>query len=130
MKGKGFLKVIGILMIIGGGISIIIGILALVGASALAAVLGSIGLWYVATFLVLAGAALELAAGIVGVKNCDKPEKANVCIVMGILVAVFSILGNILSSVAGSDFNVFSMLSGLLLPILYIAGAVMNKQSQ
>ena len=39
MKGRKFLKVTGILMIIGGGFGIIGGILAMLGAGALAAVL-------------------------------------------------------------------------------------------
>lgn len=129
MKGRKFLKVTGILMIIGGAFGIIGGIVAMIGAGALAAVLEtSAGGLILASVLILASAVFQLIAGIMGVKNCDKPEKAQSCLVMGVIVAILSVSGNIISNVLGSDFNIFSYATGLIIPVLYIIGAVKNKE--
>ena len=129
MKGRKFLKVTGILMIIGGAFGIIGGIVAMIGAGALAAVLEtSAGGLMLASALILASAVFQLIAGIMGVKNCDKPEKAQSCLVMGVIVAILSVSGNIISNVLGSDFNILSYATGLIIPVLYIIGAVKNKE--
>ena len=129
MKGRKFLKVTGILMIIGGAFGIIGGIVAMIGAGALAAVLEtSAGGLMLASALILASAVFQLIAGIMGVKNCDKPEKAQSCLVMGVLVAILSVAGNIISNVLGSSFNILSYATGLVIPVLYIIGAVKNKE--
>ena len=129
MKGRKFLKVTGILMIIGGAFGIIGGIVAMIGAGALAAVLEtSAGGLMLASALILASAVFQLIAGIMGVKNCDKPEKAQSCLVMGVIVAILSVAGNVISSVLGSSFNITSYVTGLVIPVLYIIGAVKNKE--
>ena len=130
-KGTGFLKVTGILMIIGGGISIIMGIIAALGVAALAYISDgtvSSALLYASVVLMLISAVSELVAGIIGVVNCKKPEKAGVCIAWGIIVAVLSVAGTILNSVGGGSFSAFSLILGLVLPVLYIIGAVFNKK--
>ena len=129
MKGRKFLKVTGILMIIGAAFGIIGGIIAMIGVGALAAVLetSAVGLM-LASVLVLASAVFQLIAGIMGVKNCDKPEKAQSCLVMGVIVAILSVSGNIISNVLGSSFNILSYATGLVIPVLYIIGAVKNKE--
>ena len=129
MKGRKFLKVTGILMIIGGGFGIIGGIVAVIGAGALAAVLEtSAGGLMLASALILASAVFQLIAGIMGVKNCDKPEKAQSCIVIGVIVAILSVAGNVISNVLGSDFNIINYAAGLIVPVLYIIGAAKNKE--
>lgn len=131
MKGNKFLMVTGILMIIGGAFGIIAGIVAILGVSGLAALAGSAtgtGMLYLASFLCLASGIVQLIAGVMGVKNCEKPEMAQKCIVWGAIVAALSVLGNILNVVAGSSFNVTSLLIGLILPALYIYGAYLNKK--
>lgn len=129
MKGRKFLKVTGILMIIGGVFGIIGGIVAMIGAGALAAVLEtSAGGLMLASALILASAVFQLIAGIMGVKNCDKPEKAQSCLVMGVIVAILSVAGNVISNILGSSFNILSYATGLIIPVLYIIGAVKNKE--
>ena len=129
MKGSKFLKVTGILMIIGGAFGIIGGIVAMIGVGALAAVLEtSAGGLMLASALILASAVFQLIAGIMGVKNCDKPEKAQSCIVIGVIVAILSVAGNVISNVLGSDFNIINYATGLIIPVLYIIGAVKNKE--
>ena len=130
MKGRKFLKVTGILMIIGGAFGIIGGIVAMIGAGALAAVLEtSAGGLMLASALILASAVFQLIAGIMDVKNCDKPEKAQSCLVMGVIVAILSVAGNVISNVLGSDFNLLSYATGLVIPVLYIIGAAKNKET-
>ena len=130
-KGTGFLKVTGILMIIGGGISIIMGIIAALGVAVVAYISdgkASSTLLYASVVLVIASAIAQLVAGIIGVVNCRKPEKAMSCIVCGVIVAVLSIAGSVLNSVGGGSFSVLSLILGLVLPVLYIIGAVFNKK--
>ena len=130
-KGTGFLKVTGILMIIGGGISIIMGIIAALGVATLAYISDgtvSSALLYASVVLMLISAVAELVAGIIGVVNCKKPDKAGSCTVWGIIVAVLSVAGTILNSVGGGSFSAFSLILGLVLPVLYIIGAVFNKK--
>lgn len=140
-KGAGFLKVTGIIMIIGASLGIIISILAIIGIAAIDAmgnavmdsmeitesVEYNIGLLYVSGILSLVGAAMEMVAGILGVANSKKPEKANVCIVFGAIVILFSLAGSILTVVGGNSFPVASFLIGLVLPVLYLIGAFKNK---
>lgn len=130
MKGRKFLKVTGILMIIGAAFGTIGGIIAIIGVGAMAAVLEtSAGGLMFASVLILASAVFQLIAGIMGVKNCDKPEKAQSCLVMGVIVAILSVAGNVTSSVLGSSFNITSYVTGLVIPVLYIIGAVKNRET-
>ncbi len=129
-KSNGFLKVAGILMIIGGGLSIILGIIAMLGVALIVSALGTeemLGLLIFATTLALLGAIVSLVAGILGVANAAKPEKATICIVFGILAAVLSVLGNVLTATSGGTFSVFNLILGLVLPVLYLIGAFQNK---
>ena len=130
-KGTDFLKVTGILMIIGGAISIILGIIAALGVAALVYISDgtvSSALLYTSVILMIVSAIAELVAGIIGVANCKKPDKAGSCIVWGIIVAVLSVAGTILNSVGGGSFSAFSLILGLVLPVIYIIGAVFNKK--
>lgn len=127
-----FLKVSGILMIIGGSISTILGLIAVLGVGVLAVALGSdadMGLLKVGSALVLLSAIISLIAGILGVKNAAAPEKAKICIVFGIMTAVFALLGSTLNVVGGEKFNIMSLIIGLALPSLYLFGAFQNKKS-
>ena len=129
MKGRKFLKVTGILMIIGGSIGMIGGSIALIGAGALAAMLETTwaGLIFACT-LTLISAVVQFIAGITGVKNSARPEKAQLCIVLGILVAALSVAGNIISTALGDSFSVMSLITGLIVPVLYTIGGVLNKK--
>jgi hypothetical protein len=130
-KGAGFLKVTGILMIIGGIISIIAAAALLAGIAFLVALSGgavSTGFLYAAGAFSLIGGILQLIAGITGVRFCKRPEKAQTCIMWGIIVIILCVIGSILTVAGGNPFPVGSFLIGLILPILYILGAYKNKQ--
>lgn len=139
-KSNKFLKVAGILMIIGGAFGIIVGVIAVAGVgllSNLASEVGvSVGGVIISTILMLLGAIIELVAGIVGVKNAAKPEKAQICIVLGIIVAVLSVGGNIWSSAATAaitetafSLDFAGLITGLVLPALFLIGAFQSKNS-
>lgn len=132
MNGHKFLKVTGILMIIGGALSAILGIVAVLGVAALAYIASAqteAGMLYASTILLLISGVVELIAGIIGVINAEKPQKAKACIVWGALVAILSVAGTIFGVVGGSDFSVSGLVLGLVLPVIYIIGAVKNMQS-
>ena len=127
-KGASFLKVTGILMIIGGGIALIAAIVALLGIAALAAMGLSSAMLYAAGALTLVSAVAELVTGIIGVANAKRADKSGLCMAWGIVVAVLCVAGCILTVAAGDAFPVFSLILGLVLPVLFIIGAAKNKQ--
>lgn len=130
MKGSKFLKVTGILMIVFGALALILSIVAAIGLAALAALDLNTWQYTLAVILMLVGSIFELIAGIVGVKNCTKPEKAGTCMVWGIIVIALSVLSDVLTLVGNPDnFSIVSLLTGLVIPVLYLIGAVMNKKA-
>lgn len=130
MKGSKFLKVTGILMIVFGALALILSIVAAIGLAALVALDLNTWQYTLAVILMLVGSIFELIAGIIGVKNCNKPEKAGTCMVWGIIVIAISVLSDVLTLVGNPDnFSIVSLLTGLVIPVLYLIGAVMNKKS-
>ena len=127
-KGSGFLKVSGILLIIFGVLGIIFGIVGLI-LNTTALIIGSTPK-YISSIFLLLDSILGLIAGIVGVVNANKPEKSMVCIIWGIIVAAVSVLGSILTAFIDGNSPVFALTAGLVLPILFIVGGLMNKQGQ
>ena len=124
MKGSNFLKVTGILMIIGGALSIILCIIAIAGVALLLAALGSEaspGLLYASLILALVGSVAELIAGIIGVKNCKNADKAQSCIIWGAIVVGLTVLSSIFGVVGGDKFDVVSLIIGLVITALYIS---------
>lgn len=132
-QGSKMLKVTGILMIIGGALALVIALIAVIGIAAAASLAagalggGIIALAVIASILSLLGGGVELVAGILGVKNWNQPAKAQSCIVFGAIIIALSVLSNILNLASGSEFNLFSLLLGLVLPVLYLIGAVQLK---
>ena len=126
MEGSKLLKVSGILMIIGGSISLIVAIIAMIGF--LAAMGGSAALLWLSGIMLLVGAVVEFVGGIIGVKNWNNLEKAQTCMVWGILAIALCVLSQILNLAGGGSFNVVSFATGLVLPVLYLIGALQNKK--
>ncbi len=126
-KSNGFLKVTGILMIIGGGIGIIVGMLAVTGVALLSGAGYNSTLLTVGAIFAVVSAVVSLVAGILGVANAAKPEKAMVCIVCGILTVLMAIIGTVITMVGGGQFPFGNLLTGLVLPVLYLIGAFQNK---
>ena len=130
MKGQKILKVTSILMIIGGVIAVVVGVLAILGISALAALSGSAegtGLLYASSILVTVASVIQFIAGIKGISACSDPQKAASCIKWGIIIAILAIISMIIGLVGGGTFSIASLVLNLLLPGLYVYGAMQMK---
>lgn len=146
-KGKTLLQVVGIILIIWGAITLISGIISVVTANKAATDGGQMldllnstasaaglnytytasGLMISAIIAVVTGA-VQLVAAIIGVVNCNKPEKAQICFIMGIVLIVVVLAESVYGAVSGT-FSILSTILGLILPVLYFIGANFNKQA-
>lgn len=89
-----------------------------------------VGLYTVSIVLALVGSVIELVAGIIGVKNWNKLEKAATCVLWGIIVVAVFVVSEIITIVAYPEgFSVISLVSGLVIPALYLVGAFQNKKA-
>lgn len=140
-KGKTLLKVMGIIMIVGGALGIIASIILAIAAAALIA-LGAPATLIVGVILTILGSIAELIAGIICTKNAAKPDKATKCMVWSIIVIVLQLLGTILTLAGANAYaaefggqvntgfsTIVSIITGMVVPILAIIAAVMNKKS-
>ncbi len=121
--GKGLLKVSGILLIIFAAISIVMLVFGMIAAATLGGALGA-AVGGIVLVLGLVSAAFSLIMGILGVKYANVPAKATVCMVFAIIAIVLQLI-----SLVSGDANVISALIGLILPVLYLIGALKNKQA-
>ena len=129
-NGQKFLKITSILMIIGGIIAVIAGVIAILGVSALVALAGSaegMGLLYASSILVTIISVIEIIAGAKGLKACKVPENAGKCVTWGIVIAVLSIISMVIGLIGGGAFNITSLVLNLLVPGLYVYGALKTK---
>lgn len=122
------LKVCSILMMIGGILGIITGIIAIIGVAALLEMMegqapaGTAAILYGASILAVAGSVIQTIAAAKGLGACKAPEKAASCMIWGILCCGFCVVAQIMNVVGGSGFDAVSLVTGLVLPILYIVG--------
>lgn len=140
MRGQRFLKVTGILMIAMCAFNIIIGGLALIGSGAtmalatqdteVAAMSGVIGIVSILSILMILSGIAELVAGIIGIANCKKSEKAHIHLLCGIIVILFGIIQAGFEVCTYGMFNIFNFTLNMIIPILYVYGAVMNRHGQ
>jgi len=127
-KSNILLKVTGILMIAGGAIGLVLrvpSLLCVVAATLISS--GNSGLIVFSVILFLLGSVAQLIAGILGVANAGKPEKAQVCITFGILVVLLTIASNILNGAGVTGINILWLVIGLVVPIFYLVGAFQMK---
>ena len=130
MKGQKILKITSILMIIGGIIAAIAGVIAILGVSALAALSGcavGTGLLFASSILVTVDSVIQFIAGIKGIGACNAPQKAASCIKWGIIIAILTIISIVIGIVGGGEFSITSLVLNLLLPGLYVYGAMQMK---
>ena len=127
-NGSSFLRVCGILMIIGAIFSLFFAVVAVIVVKQPGSGLNTPIHW-VSVVLAFVGSAIELIAGILGVRYTDRPEKAKTCIVCGVLVILMTLLSQVISAVSGGEVNFLNALTGLLVPILYVIGAFKNQRA-
>lgn len=126
-NGSSFLRVCGILMIIGAILGLVFAVLAVIVIRQPGSGLNTPIHW-VSVVLAFVGSAIELIAGILGVRYANRPEKAKTCIVCGVLVILMTLLSQVISAVSGGEVNFLNALTGLLVPILYVIGAFKNQK--
>ena len=117
---------------IGGIIAVIAGVIAILGVSALVALAGNAdgtGLLYASSILVTIISVIEIIAGAKGLKACKVPENAGKCVTWGIVVAVLSIISMVIGLIGGGEFNITSLVLNLLVPGLYVYGALKTKHN-
>ena len=130
-KKTSMFKIVSIIMMIG-GIAATVGYI--VTAGAVAAVMSNSltraefmlrvgrdlnsGLFWFGLVVALIASVIEIIAGALGMKNWNDTSKAQLFMIFGGAVAALQLLANILISVA-YEFNFFSILSGLAIPVLY-----------
>lgn len=134
MRGKTYLKVTGILLLIGGIIGLIAyGLLSLLLGYAVVeqgAGSGGVSVTMIAVIYTIASI-IQLVAGVMGIKGYNKSSKADGCFKIGIVVLIISILAAIVN-MAGAGFTfsgILYALLGLVVPGLYIYGAKLNRDS-
>lgn len=124
----------GILMIVFAAIALVMGVIAILDIGAVLALPGVAGTKFGAiltavSVLILVGAALDLAAGIFGVKYWNRPERAGVCVTWGailIVVCAASLLLNIIAyaNIPGLRVNFLNILTSFVMPALYRIAAI------
>ena len=133
--GRGKLKVTGILYIIFGDLGLLLSLALLAGGGLLlAAGAGTVGIALGAVAGILGAitvltAVFYLILGILGVRNCDKPEKCGVNFVLGIIVLVLVVIGLVVNVATTGPSGALSSVVGLVLSILYVMGAKENKDA-
>ena len=129
-KSNVFLKVMSIIMIIGGALGIIFGIIAIAGTGVLAALGAPTGLLVVASILAILGAIAELIAGVIGTKGCKDAAKAAKAFVWGIIVVALCVISNVLTLIGYPEsFSVVSVITGLIVPVLFVVSAAQAKKA-
>ena len=107
-------------MIIGAAISIILGIIGVISCILFAddpAYETAWPLFIASAILAVVTGILQLIAGIVGLKNSSRPEKAAVCIILGVIVLAANIADQFFSNfVSGLKFFLMIFRIALLIP--------------
>lgn len=131
--GKGFLKVVGILLIVFGAIGIILSVITLIGGGVAAAYLDAdIGAMVIVTGIIsLLGALLNLVSGIFGVKFCAAIDKAKLLMIFAIAMGAVQVIAFIFNLLLAQAIvtGIISLIIGLVLPALFLIGALKNKQA-
>ena len=137
-KSSKLLKVSSIFLIVFGIVGLVVSIIGLIFAGAVDVGAAGVGthdaellglIITIAAVVGLVSALITLVAGVLGVKNHANPEKATVCIVLGIIILVSTISETVLT-IAGENFdalNIIFAVLGLVIPILYVVGAFQLK---
>ena len=123
--GKALLKIVGILFIIFSLVTIIVALVGIFSGTAMT-VSGAAGLgalMVIGTILSCSSGILQFIAGIFGVKYSDEPERATTCIVLGAIIILLTLINMI-----WAGFH-WTQLFGLVLPVLYFIGAIMNRNA-
>jgi hypothetical protein len=130
-RGRVLLKVVGILYIIFDAIGLLSTVVTLTPAGQ--NLLNMAGVQYSPLYYIISIilSVFGIIVGITAVKNSDKPENANICIVMSIILILLRIVDFVVTfNNVSSGTSLVSLIIGLILPVLLLIGGVLNKKSQ
>lgn len=132
MDGRKFVLVTSIIMIAGGSIAAIAAIIGIMGISALVLLMESsegTGILYATTIIVAVASVIQIIAGIKGLKACKTPEAAGTCVILGGIIGGLAVVATVISMIAGNGFNFLTLIINLIVPALYVYGALEIKKS-
>ncbi|MBE6985127.1 MAG: hypothetical protein E7434_05905 [Ruminococcaceae bacterium] len=127
MKQNTFLKVMAIIMLVGGILGAIVSVIP-AAISVLGALAGLDFIWLlaliIASVFAIVSSVLQIVAGAKGLGAAKDPAKAPTCVKLGIVIMALCVLSSTLTWIApGGSFDVVSLLSGLVIPGLYTFSA-------
>lgn len=125
MQKNMLLKVSSILMIIGGALMLLIGLIAVIGASMESALRAPLVMAAIAFVFIIA--LVELIAGIIGVSTANKGKKGTTCVVLGLIILVVAIANVVVTIISTGSIAIPSLIIGLLLPVIYLIGGINQK---
>ncbi len=124
------LKIAGIVMIPAGLLALVLGAADLSGIKDLADLAAYVGvdtnLLETAFLIYILGALCSVATGIIGVMFSKKPEKATFCLIDAGGTSLICAIATILS-ISGGFVDGVRIVVGMVIPIAFLAVAVMNK---
>lgn len=148
-RGRKFLKVVGIILIVFGGISLLMALFSVMGASAIISMGMPAGIMWASIVFSVVASGIQLFAGICGVRYCEVTEKAKTCLILGVIMVVIQVVSavigyiqtvqtahlatltsGVVSSTTTVMSTVFGLIIGLILPVLYLYGAILNTKSE
>ena len=135
MKKSLLLRVAGILMVFSAVITLAVNIIAIVvNGTTYGSQAGSVGAGIFVVFLMdafpLLVNVLTLIAGMWGAKNWKAPQKAGKCVAIGTIILVLNIASVVLGVVqAGFTGTIIASMAFLLVPLLYLVGALQLKRA-
>ncbi len=81
---------------------------------------------YVIIYILVCSIAYMIA-GIIGIRNSRNQNGAKKCLIWGIIIAVLTVLAPIAGLILSGTINISFFITGLILPALFIIGAIKNK---
>lgn len=128
-QGSSLFKTASIILLVWGAIAVIVNGAQLGEYGPVLKMLGG-GILF-GMILLLLSTVVMLVAGILGVVNGKKPEKAGMCMIIGIAALAMLLLGTIilLASLGGDAINWIFTIIGIALTCLYIYGAMQQKNA-
>ena len=132
MKGRTFLKITGFIMIVGGIFAIVSGITALLVSGTSISILEEqsiSGMFYASWIIYIVSGVFEIIAGIMGFfKERKVADTTYRCILFTAVVIILNVICIIINNISGNKLDIIATLAGVLFPILYIYGLVLNKK--
>ncbi len=123
VKQNTFLKVMAIIMLIGGILGAIVSLIGIAGVAVLALAGANSTLLYLSVAIAVLGAVLQIIAGGKGLGAAKNPAKIPGCIKIGVVVIVVSILSTVVSLIGGGEFKIMNLITSLIVPVLYTVAA-------